>query len=128
MSRLHATSRLLSRRRDGVHSTYLRRGKSAVATANTTTPTDTATQRHGVVNLPVGAHALVASGRVDAVQVGVARRFQTLVDVHALAAGAQLPETLGTPAIAVAGSTVLRVLKQRETGNVRYNSYTRRND
>lgn len=69
---------------------YLRRRCSAFATL-----------RRGIVNLPVGAHALVTAGRVDAVQVGIARRVQTLVDVHALASMAQLPETLGTPAIVV---------------------------
>lgn len=66
-----------------------------------------------VVNLSVGAHTLVASGRVDAVKISVTRRVKTLVDVHAFSAVARLPETLWTSTVIVtvrAGSTVLSTL------------------
>lgn len=71
----------------------------------------------GVVNLSVRTHALIAAGHVDAVHVRLARRVQTLVDVHALAS--ELPETFGTPATvtaaAAAASTVLRILHKKIT-------------
>lgn len=63
-----------------------------------------------VIDLSVGAYALVAAGRVDTVKVGVTWWVETLVDVHALATVARLPETLWTSTIIVtvrAGSTVL---------------------
>jgi len=74
----------------------------------------------GLVDPSVGAHALVAAGCVNTVQVGFTRRVQTLVHVHALAPMTQLPETFGTATVAAGGSAVLRTLKIRTDNRRRF--------
>lgn len=76
-----------------------------------------------VVNLSVGAHTLVASGRVDAVKIIITRRVKTLVDVHAFSAVTRLPETRWTSTMIVtvrAGSTVLSTLNSNKNAMVSY--------